>query len=152
MISGWLKKCGIPSGVREAFRKAKREFGGRGLLISDMMEMLGIALASFPRVFVCIDALDEYLPKHPPELLELLRDIVQGSPRTRIFLTRRPHIGGTIQRYFAETVVIPISPSTDDIRNYLEMRLNGVGGLRRWTTICGWILFKLFWTRCLICA
>jgi len=128
MIGAILKQVvgrgDIPSGVRQAFRKAKREFGCRGLLISDMMEMLRIALASLPQVFICIDALDECLPKHLPELLELLRDIVQGSPRTRIFLTGSPHIGGTIQRYFAEAVVIPISPSTDDIRNYLEMKLN----------------------------
>jgi len=82
MIGAILKQVvgrgDIPSGVREAFRKAKREFGCRGLLIGGVVEMLGIALASLPRVFVCIDALDECLPKHPPEILELLRDIVQG--------------------------------------------------------------------------
>ena len=42
----------------------------------------------------------------------------------RIFLTGRPHIKEDIQRYFTKAVVIPISPNTDDIRNYLEMRLD----------------------------
>jgi len=42
----------------------------------------------------------------------------------RIFLTGRPNIEGTIRSYFAKAVVIPISPNTDDIRNYLEMKLD----------------------------
>ena len=36
----------------------------------DMMKMLKMAIASLPQVFVCIDALDEFLPKCLPELLE----------------------------------------------------------------------------------
>ena len=84
---------------------------------------LKIAIASLPQVFICIDALDEFLPKHLPELLASLRDIFRKCPRTRIFLTGRPHVKENIQRYFSKMVVIPIKPNTDDIRNYLEMRL-----------------------------
>ena len=115
---------GIPENVREAFQEGKKEIGGRGLRLADLMRMLGIAIASLPQVFICIDALDECLPKNLPELLESLRDIVRGSPSTRIFLTGRSHVKETIQRYFAKGVLIPISPNTQDIRNYLEMRLN----------------------------
>ena len=115
---------GIPNYLREAFQEGKMEFGGRGLRLVDLMKMLKITIASLPRVFVCIDALDEFLPKCLPELLESLRDIVRGSPSTRIFLTGRPHVKEDIQRYFANVIVIPISPNTDDIRNYLEMRLD----------------------------
>ena len=114
----------IPENVREAFKEGKKEIGGRGLQRADLMRMLGIAIASLPQVFICIDALDECLPKNLPELLESLRDIVRGSPSTRIFLTGRSHVKETIQRYFAKAGLIPISPNTQDIRNYLEMRLN----------------------------
>jgi len=128
MIGAILKQLvgrgDIPKKVREAFQKAKKEFGGRGLLLAGMMGMLRIALASLSQVFICIDALDECLPKHLPQLLESLRDIVRESPRTRIFLTGRPHVGGTIQRYFTKAVVVPVSPNTDDIRNYIEMKLD----------------------------
>ena len=113
----------IPENVREAFKEGKKEIGGRGLQLADLMRMLGIAIASLPQVFICIDALDKCLPKSLPELLESLRDIVRGSPSTRIFLTGRSHVKETIQRYFAKAVLIPISPNTQDIRNYLEMRL-----------------------------
>jgi len=128
MIGAILKQLvgrgDIPKEVREAFEKGKREFGGRGLLLAEMMEMLRITLVSLSQVFICIDALDECLPKHLPELLESLRDIVRESPMTRIFLTGRPHVVGTIQRYFTKAVVIPVSPNADDIRNYIEMKLD----------------------------
>jgi len=113
----------IPNDVREAFQRGKKEIGGRGLLLSDLMRMLRTAIFSLSRVFICIDALDECLPKYLPELLKSLSDIVRECPRARIFLTGRSHIGEAIQRYFAGVVVIPISPNTDDVRNYLAMRL-----------------------------
>ena len=115
---------GTPKYLREAFQKAKKEFGGRGPRLADLMGMLRTAIASLPRIFICLDALDECLPKYLPELLESLRNIVQESPTTRIFLTGRPHVGEDVQRYFSKAVIIPISPNTGDIQNYVEMRLD----------------------------
>jgi len=114
----------IPIYLREAFQEGQSEIGGRGLLLSDFMRMLRTAIASLRKVFICIDALDECLPKNLPELLESLGDIVRESSNTRIFLTGRPHVVVAIQRYFTKAVVIPISPNTDDIRSYLEMKLD----------------------------
>ena len=114
----------IPIYLREAFHEAKKEIGGRGLLLADLTRMLRMAIASLPQVFICIDALDECLPKYLPALLSSLKDIVRESPKTRIFFTGRPHAMETIQRYFARAVVVPISPNTDDIRNYLQMKLD----------------------------
>jgi len=97
--------------------------GGRGLRLEGLMGMLRMAIALLPQVFICIDALDECLPKHLPELLESLRDIVRESPMVRIFLTGRPYVGEDIHRYFPKAAAIPLSPKTDDIKNYLQMRL-----------------------------
>jgi len=83
-----------------------------------------MAIASLAQVFICIDALDQFLPKHLPEFLEPLRDIVREPPRTRIFLTGRPHVQENIRRYFPRMLVIYVKPNTGDIRNYLEMRLD----------------------------
>ena len=114
----------IPKDIRKAFQKEKKELGGRGLLHADLMRMLKDVITSLPQVFICIDALDECLPRNLLELLGSLRDIVLRSPKTRIFLTGRPHVLGAIQRYFTKVVVIPISPNTDDVRNYLKMKLD----------------------------
>ena len=113
----------IPDYLREAFQKGQKELDDRGLRLADLMGMLKLAIASLPKVFICLDALDECLPKYLPELLESLRDIVRESPRTRILLTGRPHVEEDVHRYFSEAAVMPISPNMDDIRNYVEMRL-----------------------------
>ena len=109
--------------VRKAFQKAKMEVGGRGLRLADMVQMLRQALARLPRVFICIDALDECIPKHLLELLGSLRDIIQESPRTRIFLTGRPQVEDEITRHFTNCATISISPKTQDVRRYLEKKL-----------------------------
>ena len=112
---------GIPEEIPEELGVAFRE--RRRPLLADLMRMLRIAIASLPHVFICIDALDECLPRNLPQLFELLSDIVWKSPGARIFLTGRPHVKHVIHRYFAKAVVIPISPSHVDIRNFLEMKL-----------------------------
>jgi len=117
-------KGDIPIYLREAFQQGKQEIGGRALLPADLMRMLKMTIASLPQVFICIDALDEFLQKNLPELLRSLRDIVRESPTTRIFLTGRPHVKEDIRRHFPKVVLIPVSPKTGDIRNYLEMRLD----------------------------
>jgi len=109
--------------VKKAFQKAKKEVGGRGLRLPDMVQMLKQAIATLPQVFICIDALDECLPKHLLELLVSLNDILLESPRTRIFLTGRPQVGAEIARYHTSSVILPISPKMHDIKRYLEKKL-----------------------------
>ena len=116
-------RSGVLEDVRKAFQKAKTEVGGRGLRLLDMVQMLRQAVATLPQVFICIDALDECLPKHLLDLLVSLKDILEESPRTRIFVTGRPQVKGEMARYFTTGVTVPISPKTDDIKRYLEKKL-----------------------------
>jgi len=109
--------------VQKAFQKAKKEVGGRGLRLPDMVQMLKQAIATLPRVFICIDALDECLPKHLLGLLESLKDILQGSPGTRMFFTGRAQVRAEIAGYFTTSVIVPISPKMHDIVRYLEKKL-----------------------------
>jgi len=123
IVKQLVGRNGIPQDIRSAFLAAKK-VGGRRPLLTDLMRMLRIVISSPPQVFVCIDALDECLPKDLPQLLESLRDIVRESPGTRIILTGRPHVAEAIQKYLTKVVTIPISPKEDDIRNYVVMRLD----------------------------
>ena len=127
MLGAILKQLvsreGIPENIREAFQKAKNEFGGRGLLLPDMADILKKTITSIPRLFVCIDALDEATPKHRRGLLESLQEIIQVSANIQIFLTGRPHIEDEVVKCFGKVARIPLSPTQHDIRSYLEMRL-----------------------------
>ena len=114
----------IPNYIREAFQNGRKVIGGRGLRLPELMRMLKAVIASLPRVVICIDALDECLPKYLPELLMSLEDIVRGSCNTRLFLTGRLHVREDVRRYFTRAIVTPISPNTNETRNYLEMRLD----------------------------
>ena len=119
-----LERDGIPESLREVFRAGKRGFGGRAVQLRDLVEILKTTIASLPEVFICIDGLDECLPKNRRELLESLRDIIRASPTTRVFLSGRPHIRDEVKRYFAEAIMIAVVPTMEDIEGYLEMRLD----------------------------
>ena len=109
--------------VGKTFQKAKKEIGGRGLRLPDIVRMLKHAVAALPKVFICIDALDECLPENLLELLRSMKDIIRESPRVRIFLTGRPQVEAEITRVFANSVAVPISPKMHDVERYLENKL-----------------------------
>ena len=112
----------IPGSVREALMKAKNECGGRGLRLLDLVAILRESIASLRQIFVCIDALDEFVSEKLPELLVSLRDITQGLPNVHMFLTGRPYVGTQIPRHFTQVITVPTSPKQDDIGNYLRRK------------------------------
>ena len=92
MLKQLTSRRGIPKHTRVAFREAKKEFGGRGLQLPGMVDILKRTTASLRQLFICIDAIDECTPKHRRELIESLREIVRLSPGVRVFITGRPHM------------------------------------------------------------
>jgi len=117
------KRDGIPEAVRQAFHDGKGGFDRRAMQPLNLVEILKTTIASLPGVFICIDGLDECLPKNRQELLESLQDIVRALPTTRVFLTGRPHIRDEIKRYFTEAITISVAPTIGDIKSYLKMKL-----------------------------
>jgi len=114
----------VPPEIEEAFERAEREVGGRGLQVSEAIKLLQAALAPVNQTFICIDALDECSDKHLSQLLTSLHTVSQASPDIRLFITGRPHIRSAVEKYLpAGAQVIPISPSTEDIKEYLEVEL-----------------------------
>ena len=111
----------IPENIRQKFRK---RFSDRGLRSLDMVRMLKTAISLLPMVYICIDALDECTPKSRQELLGSLQDIIRESPSTRVLFTGRSHVAEEVKKYFAESIIVPISPTEDDIRVYLDVKLD----------------------------
>jgi len=124
MLKQLASRGGISKHIREAFKKAKKELGGRGLQLPEMLNILKKTITSLPRLFICINALDECTPKHRLELIKSLREILRVLPGARVFLTGRPHIENEIVTCFSKVLQIPLSPANDDIVSYLEMRLD----------------------------
>ena len=88
-IVGGLER--IPDEIRETFQDHKKVIGGRGLRVPEIVRMLETVTSLRP-TFICVDALDECVESHQPEILDSLRQILEKSANTRIFLTARRHI------------------------------------------------------------
>ena len=62
---------------------------------------------------------------HRFEVLDSLRQSLEESLITHIFLTGRQHIQGEIDRHFGRrTVLLWIKPKSYDIAEYIRMRLS----------------------------
>jgi len=121
-IVGGLEK--IPDEIKGTFQDYKKVIGGRGLRVPEIVGMLQTVTSSRP-TFICIDALDECVERHRPEVLSSLRQILEKSPNTRIFLTGRRHIRDEIERHLdGKVAILSIKPNNDDIVGYIRMRLS----------------------------
>jgi len=115
----------IPDELKKGFEDSKGGAGGRRPLLPEVLEMLVKSSSRLRRVFICVDALDEFPAKHRPELWKSLQQIVQKCPNIRLFLTGRIHIRDEARRYFPGTAdMLPISPTARDIGLYIRMRLD----------------------------
>jgi len=113
----------IPDVIVQEFQNQKKLIGGRGLQISEILNMFQ-TIATTMRTFICIDALDECPPEHRVVVLDSLGRILRGSPNTRIFMTGRYHVRREIERRFGEgAIFISIAPAEDDVVKYLHERL-----------------------------
>ena len=113
----------IPEDISRAFQQQKKAIGGRGPQLLDIVRMLQ-AITSSQRTFVCIDALDECAAVHRVKILDSLRQMLEKSPSTRIFITGRPHIRGEIEKSLGGKVIsVSLCPNKEDIIRYLRVRL-----------------------------
>jgi len=114
----------IPDEISQAFQEQKKVIGGRGPQLPDIVKMLE-TVASSLRTFICIDALDECAAAHRVKLLNSLKQILEASPCTRIFIIGRPHVRCEVEKRLAGRVIsLSVGPSTKDIMEYLRLRLD----------------------------
>jgi len=113
----------IPDEINRTFQDHKKMIGGRGLRVPEIVKLLQTATSLQP-TFICVDALDECVERHRPEVLDSLQQVIERSPNARIFLTGRPHIQGEVDRHLRGAVVLSIKPNHDDIVGYVRMRLS----------------------------
>ena len=121
-LVGGMEK--VPEEIAQAFQEQKMAIGGRGPRLPDIVKMLQTITSSL-RTFVCIDALDECAAANRVKLLNSLQQILETSPRIRIFMIGRPHVRAEIERRLAGRVISEsLSPNKGDIIEYLRLRLD----------------------------
>jgi len=121
----------IPDEISRMFKEHKGVIGGRGLRVPEIVKLLQNVTSLRP-TFICVDAMDECVEKHRPEVLDSLQQIINKSPNTRIFLTGRWHIRGEVDRHLSgRAIVLSIKPNGDDIVGYVRMRLSKDTSLER---------------------
>ena len=91
--------------------------------LADIVKILQLITSSQP-TFMCIDGLDECVGEERVRILDSLKQILERSPCTRIFVTGRPQIRTEIEEPLAGRVVsVSVCASKDDIITYLRTRL-----------------------------
>ena len=114
----------IPDEISRMFQDHKKVIGGMELRVPEIVKMLQDATSLQP-TFICIDAMDECMERHQPQVLDSLRQILEKSSDTRIFLTGRRHIRSDIHRHLGwSAATLSIKPNNDDIMGYIRMRLS----------------------------
>jgi len=122
-VVGALAK--IPDEVLKEFERAKKQADGCGLRLPEILDMLTKFLPSLKRVFICIDALDEFPTKQRAQLWDSLQHVIRECQNTRLFLTGRPQIRTEVEGYLPEEAdMVTIEPTSEDIGRYIEERLD----------------------------
>ena len=113
----------IPEEVSRLFREQKNSLGGCRPQFVDLVKMLQ-AIASSQPTFICIDALDECAGGERFKILDSLKEILEQSRGTRIFVTGRPHVRAEIEsRLSGQVTSLSLTPTRGDITRYLHVRL-----------------------------
>ena len=134
MIGGLLRQVvwggeEIRDEIRSAFNESKRR-GGQRLHMRDLLRLFIKVVSSIDRVYICVDAVDELLPKNRAEFLRELWRIIQDAPNTRLFLTARLCVQAELLKHLGGVpYVMKIVADQGDIARYLRYMIDNDGDL-----------------------
>jgi len=120
-IVGGMEK--IPEEISRIFQQQRTTIGGCRPQLVNIVKMLQ-CITSSRRIFMCLDALDECAGAERFKLLDSLKEILEQSPETRIFVTGRPNICAEVKSRLAGQVTsFSISSRRADITSYLLFKM-----------------------------
>jgi hypothetical protein len=94
--------------------------------LDDFFRVLNLAAAEYPKVYLVIDALDEY-PEDKRHLF--LQYLAKLGAQVNIMITSRPHIN--LESIFANLQIIDIYATEQDIHQYLDGQIQNSPRLAR---------------------
>jgi hypothetical protein len=99
--------------------------------LNDFLRVLNLAAAVYPKVYLVIDALDEYPEEKQHSFLQYLGKL---SAQINILITSRPHIN--LEPIFANLQIIDIYATDADIHKYLDGQIQNSLRLSRHIRTC----------------
>ena len=113
----------VPEEILRRLQEHRNALCGTVLQLVEIVQILQVITSSQPK-FICIDGLDECAGVQLARLLESLKQILEQSPGTRIFVTGRPHLRSEIEDHLSGRVAsVSADPSKDDVTRYIRARL-----------------------------
>ena len=114
----------VPEEISRPLQEQRKAVSGRKPQLHDIVKMLQL-ITSSQRTFMVIDALDECTAMQRYRLFDSLKEILEKSPGSRIFVTGRPHIRAEIEnRLVGRATSVSVGPTNDDIVTFLRVRLS----------------------------
>jgi len=121
LISGMER---IPEEISRVLQKQETAVSGHKPQLVAIVKMLQL-ITSSQRTFMIIDGLDECTPVQRFRLFDSLKEILENSLDSRIFVTGRPNICVEVEtRLSARVTSISVGPPRGDIDRFLHFRLN----------------------------
>jgi len=110
--------------ISRPLQEQRKAVSGRKPQLHDIVKMLQL-ITSSQRTFMVIDALDKCTAMQRYRLFDSLKEILEKSPGSRIFVTGRPHIRAEIEsRLDGRVTSVSVGPTSDDIVTFLRVRLS----------------------------
>ncbi|KAJ7444039.1 ankyrin repeat domain-containing protein [Mycena latifolia] len=95
--------------------------------LTEVSNLLEAAMGQYSKLYIIVDALDEYPDEQRQILLEQL-SILQG-PTTSLMMTSRPHV--ILDDCFSGVQYLEIQATEDDIHNYVDQQIQKFPRLRK---------------------
>lgn len=121
-----LRQSDISDDIRDLYKTHVTKHTHPSIL--EYSTLLKAECRSLSTLFVVVDALDECVDETKHEILKELQNL---RPKLRLIMTSRPSIMN-ITDYFEDAVSLEIRPSNEDIKTYLEERLQKESKLRKY--------------------
>ncbi|KAJ7249187.1 hypothetical protein B0H12DRAFT_1122246 [Mycena haematopus] len=117
----------IPSTLMEMYLRHSPR--GTRPCLDETLNALRFVMAEYAKIYLVVDALDEYPEDERNALLEYLSTITLGPPIINLLMTSRPNI--TLTPFFSDVNVLEIRATNDDIRQYVETHIRKSSRLSR---------------------
>lgn len=88
--------------------------------LADAKHLFHLTSTEFTKIFICLDALDELGEQR--KVIEFLRD---RPTHMQLFLTGRPHVRDTVQKYLKAGQDVSIVARDTDIQQFIEREIGG---------------------------